>query len=114
MTEARPPIGGASGSGNRSSVERDDHLVGTDHAEVFASQLVGEIGIGMARVEQVRAMLQLRLLLLQLRKIGVALLESAMVAAPGEDPVRPGNRVAREGSDDDQREGRKRRAPDEL
>ncbi len=32
--------------------QRNDHLVGPDQAEVAADQLVGEVGVGPARIEQ--------------------------------------------------------------
>ena len=54
-------------------------------------------------------MLELGLLLLELRKLNLPLLQSAVITAPGEDSVRPGNGVAGERADDDQRERRKRR-----
>ena len=63
--------------GRPRSVERNDHLVGTNQAEVLADQLVGHVGIGLARVEQVGVMAKLRALLLELRKLGLPLACSA-------------------------------------
>ena len=70
------------------SVQRDDDLVGADHSEVLARQLVSKIRIGVPRIEEVGAVLQLRLLLLELRQLGLPLKQSAMIAAPGEYSVR--------------------------
>ena len=71
---------------------------------------VGEVGIGMARVEKVGAVLELGFLFLQLRKLGFALFEGAMITAPGEDSVRSGNRMTGERPNHDQRERRRRGA----
>src|SRR4051794_34722254 len=113
-------IGGGAKRGNpstrlrRSLVEGDDHLIGADKAEVLAHQLVGHVRIGLARVEKRRMMAQLRALCLELREFNLALLQRAMVPSPGEDPVGPGDRVAGEGPDDDQRQRRRSRAANEL
>ena len=68
----------------------------------------------MPRIEEVGAVLQLRLLLLELRQLGLPLMKSAMIAAPGEYAVRARDRMAGEGADDDQRQRGKRRAADQL
>src|SRR5205085_10528477 len=95
------------------SIERDDHLVGTDQAKVLAHQLVGHVRVGPFRVEQVGTMLELRMLTLDLRKLGLPLLERMVIAAPGEDPVRPGDGVAGERPHDDHSEGRHRHPADQ-
>ena len=51
------------------SVERDDHFVGTDQAELAADHFVGEIGIGAARIEQLGAMREPRALGVELREL---------------------------------------------
>ena len=58
-------------------------------------------------------MLELRTLLLDLRKLGLPLLQRAVIAAPGEDAVGPGDRMAGEGADDDHRQRRHRRPADQ-
>ena len=63
------------------SIERDDDLIGADQAEVLAHQLIGHVGIGLARVEQLRAVAQLCALLLDLGKLGLPLLQGAVVTA---------------------------------
>src|SRR5690349_22045658 len=68
ISDARQPIGSGLAGGNctpATSVERDDHLIGTDQPEVLAHQFVRHVRIGLARVEQLRAMAELRALLLQ-------------------------------------------------
>ena len=79
------------------SVQWDDHLVGADQPEILAHQLIGHIGIGLVGVEQVGAVLELRALLFDLRELGLALLKRVVIAAPGENPVFPGNGVAGKG-----------------
>src|SRR5690348_10662176 len=59
-------------------------------------------------------MLELGPLLLKLCKLRLPLLQGAMIAAPGENPVGPGDRVAGERPDDDQRKRRRRRATDQA
>ena len=82
-------------------IERDDHLIGTDHTEILSGQLVSEVRIRMPRIEKIRAVLEFRLLLLELRELGFPLLECAMIAAPRENSVRPRDRMSGEGADDD-------------
>ena len=53
-------------------LERDDDFVGADQAEVAADQLVGHVGVGLARVEQRRAVAKLALLRLELGKLDLA------------------------------------------
>jgi hypothetical protein len=48
---------------------------------------------------------ELRMLLLDLPKFGLPLLQSAVIAAPREDSVRAGDRMAGECADDDHRQG---------
>ena len=50
-------------------VERDDHLVGADEAELAPDHLVGEVGIGVARIEQSRAVGEPRPLGLELGEL---------------------------------------------
>jgi hypothetical protein len=57
---------------------------------------------------------QLRTLGLELRELRLALLKRPMVAAPREDSVGPGDRMAGKGPDDDQRQRRRRRPANEL
>ena len=64
--------------------------------------------------EEIGAMLQLRLLLFELRKLGFAMFEGAMVSAPCEHSVRPGDGMASKGSNDNEGQRRERRAPDQL
>src|SRR5690348_14000187 len=59
-------------------------------------------------------MLELGPLLLKLCKLRLPLLQGAMIAAPGENSVGPGDRVAGERPDDDQRKRRRRRATDQA
>ena len=76
------------GAGRRGlAVERDDHLVGTDQAELAADQLLGEIGIGVARIEQLRAMGEPRPLGLELGELDAALGLGAAIIAPGEHAI---------------------------
>src|SRR5689334_18663790 len=98
--EARQPIRGGAAGGNRSSVERNDHFIGPNQPQILAHELVRHVGVGSARVEQRRMMAQLRLLLFELRKFGLPLLERAMISAPGEDSVGSRDRMTREGADD--------------
>src|SRR5690349_20916406 len=50
----------------RSSVQRDDHFVGAHQSELRPRELVGKIGIGVTRVEQLRTVLKLGLFPLEL------------------------------------------------
>src|SRR5690348_16647936 len=59
-------------------------------------------------------MLELGPLLLKLCKLRLPLLQGAMIAAPGENSVGPGDRVAGERPDHDQRKRRRRRATDQA
>src|SRR5258705_13488881 len=68
--------GGNPSTGLRKSlVERNDHLIRADQPEVPADQLVGHVGVGLARVEQRRMVTQLRFLLAQLSKLDLAFFE---------------------------------------
>ena len=58
-------------------------------------------------------MAQLRALGLELGQLGLALVQSAVIAAPGEQSVGPGDRIAGEIADDDQRQRGHRRAADQ-
>ena len=58
-------------------------------------------------------MLERRMLALDLRKLGLPLFERKVIAAPGEDPVWPGDGVAGESADDDHRQGRHRDPADQ-
>src|SRR5690554_7006582 len=58
------------------------------------------------RIQQLRPVLELGPLLLELSEFRLPLLERMVIAAPGEDSVRAGNRIAGEGADDDQRQRR--------
>ena len=90
------PIGSRRGKGQCRSVsrwpnaglfERENNFVGADEPEVAADQFVGHVGIGLARVEQGRAVPELRAGRLELRQFGLTELEVAMITAPGEQPV---------------------------
>src|SRR5512146_921462 len=108
------PIRGGPATGNSRSVQRDDHLVRANQPELRPCKLVGEVRVGVARIEKLRAVLELGLLLLQLRKLGLPLLKGTMIAAPGEDPVRPCDRMSGESPDDDQGQRRHCRAANET
>src|SRR6185312_2188933 len=73
-------------------------------AKVLADQFIGHVRIGLVGVQKVGAVLELGSLLLNLGKLGLPLLELAMIAAPGEDPVFAGDRVTGEGADDKHRQ----------
>ena len=51
--------------------------------------------------------------LVELRKLALALLQSTVIAAPGKDTVGSGDRMGREGPDDDQRQRRHGRPTDQ-
>src|SRR4051812_17318742 len=82
----RPGGGGAAGFGGL-LVHRDDHLVGADEAELAMDHLLGEVGIGMVGVEQLRAVGEPRPLVLELGEPGALDRPGAAIIAPGEDSV---------------------------
>ena len=94
-------------------IKRNYYLIRADEAQVLAHQLVGHVGIGLARIEQMRAMPHLRALLFQLRKLRLPFLERAMVAAPCKQSVRPGYRMTRECPDDQKSQRGQRRTADQ-
>ena len=62
---------------------------------------------------QERAVAQLRALGLELGELGLALVQAAVIAAPRQQAVGPGDRIAGEIADDDQRQRRHRRTADQ-
>ena len=58
-------------------------------------------------------MLELRTLPSRCAELRLTLLKRTMIAAPGENPVGAGDRMAGEGSDDDHRQRRHRRPANE-
>ena len=75
-------------------------LVGTDEAELAADQLLGEIGIGMARIEQMGAVGEPRSLRLELGELAAFDGLLPAVIAPGEHAVRADDGGAEEVGDD--------------
>src|SRR6185369_791384 len=94
-------------------VEGDDDLIGADQAKILAHQLIRYVRIGLLRVEQVGTVLERGMVPFNLRQLGLSLLQSTVIAAPGKDPVGAGNRMASEGTDDDHRQGRHRHPADQ-
>ena len=84
-----------------------------EDARVPHANVVGEVGVGLARVEQGRMMAQLGASPIEPRKLGLLGLQVAMIAAPCEQAVGPGYGMAGEGADDDQRQCGAHRAPDQ-
>lgn len=84
-------------------------LVVADLTGVAADELVGEIGIDAARIEQVDPVLHFGALDLERRELDLPLLMQPRIIAPGEQPVRPEQRIAREIGDHENSERRRDR-----
>ena len=71
----RPAAAGRRSAGalRRGRLDLDDHLVWPDEAELRAHQLVGEIGIDAARIEQLGAMGEPNALGFELGELDLAL-----------------------------------------
>src|SRR3546814_4760637 len=77
----------------------DDHFVRANDAQLAPHHLVGEVGIGAARVEQVRPVRQPGPLFLELGEDQALLLLQAPIVAPGEDAVGADHGIAEEVGD---------------
>ena len=108
----RRTIAGATAS--PASVERNDDLVRTDEPELVADHFIGEIGIGLARIEKLGAVTKRRFFRLEPRQLRLPSLQVAVVSAPGEQTVRPGNSIAGEIADDDQCKRRPKSTADQT
>ena len=93
-------------------LERQDHFVGADQPQIAADEFVGHVGIGLARIEQRRAMTQIGAGRLEPGKLDLTRLKVAMIAAPRKQAIGPGDGVAGKGSNDDQRQCRPHRTAD--
>src|SRR5947209_457309 len=98
----------------RSVLDGDDHLVRADEAELAADHLVGEVGIGAARVEQSGAVLEAGAVGVERGQLDQLFLLLPAIIAPAQDAVRTDDRVAEEVGDDQQSERGQRRLPDNL
>ena len=98
------------GGRHRSLVERDDYLIGTHEAQLVAHHLVGEVRIGLARIEQSGTMPKLRLLDFELSELRFPHLQVVVIATPGKQAVRTRDRIAGKIADDDDR----KRGPEDL
>jgi len=73
----------------RQLVERNDDFIVADEAEILAHQFVRHVRIGLARIEQSRVMLELRLFQLELRKFSLPLVERAVITPQASKPFGP-------------------------
>src|SRR4051812_7415527 len=97
-----------------SVLDGDDDLVGPDQAEILADQLLGEIRVGAARVEQLGAVREARALVDERGELDLPLLLLPAIVAPAQYAVRADDRIAEEIGDDEQGERRYGGPPDDL
>src|SRR3546814_621576 len=78
----------------------DDDLVGADETEFAAHHSLRKIGVGAARIEQLRAMRETRLLLLEMGELDRTLLLEPAIITPRQNAVRSHDRIAQKIGDD--------------
>jgi hypothetical protein len=93
--------------------EWNDNLVGTDQAKVTTHHLIGQVRIGLAWIQQCRAMLELGAFRLKFGKLGLAHFKLLRIAAPGKQAVGTSDRMTGKGADDEQRHGGPHRPADQ-
>ena len=90
-----------------------DDLIRSNEPELPTDHFVGQVRIGLSRVEQGRTMAQVVALVLELCELNLPLIEVAMITTPGKQSIWTGDGMAGEGADDRQRQRRHCRAADQ-